>query len=171
MFGEKKHLECDKNLLTMKRQTASFFRRLIAYLIDTLPITIVITSIAMIFFGFGSSVESFLKDPTDFSARKDFQLETQIISSICTIIWIIYCIIMETSAQQGTFGKKLMNIKVVDANGKKLTFEQAFKRNTTKVASMLILHIGFVWMIFDPQRQTWHDKFGEAYVVDNEQIK
>ncbi len=149
----------------MKIQPASFFRRLIAYLIDTMPITIFVTSIAMLFFGFGASVETFLKDPTDFSARKDFQIETQIISSICTVIWIIYCIVMETSAQQGTFGKKIMNIKVVNANGEKLSFEQAFKRNTTKVVSMLVLHIGYIWMIFDPARQTWHDKFGEAHVV------
>lgn len=150
----------------MKIQSASFFRRFMAYLIDTLPITIFVTSIAMAFFGFGSSVEAFLKDPTDFSARKDFQLETQIISSICTIVWIIYSIYMETSEQQGTFGKKIMKIKVVNAKGEKLSFEQAFKRNTTKVVSMLVLHIGFFWMIFDPERQTWHDKFGEAYVVN-----
>jgi uncharacterized RDD family membrane protein YckC len=149
----------------MEFTSGSFFQRLVAYLIDTLPISLILIVIAIHFFGFGSTFKTWINDQNDFSALKDFQMEVRILGGITTLLWIIYSIVADISAQQGSFGKKIMKIKVVNEKGERLTFEQSFKRNTTKTISMLPMNFGFLWMIFDPKKQTWHDKIGESYVV------
>ncbi len=149
----------------MEITSATFLQRFIAYLIDTLPISLLVSVIAIHFFGFGSTFETWMNDQTDFSALKDFQMEIRILGAITTVLWIIYSILSDASAQQGTLGKKIMNIKVVNLKGERLTFEESFKRNTTKTISMMLMYLGFLWMLVDSKKQTWHDKIGEAYVI------
>jgi uncharacterized RDD family membrane protein YckC len=150
----------------MKFELASFFKRFVAYLIDIVPIALVVVVIAMLEFDFGKAFIELSKDAENFSALKTFQMENNILSMICLVIWIIYSIAMDCSAHQGTYGKKLLSIKVVNEKGQQLTFEEAFKRNTSKVISSFIFNLGFFWMLFDPKKQTWHDKIADTYVIE-----
>ncbi len=150
----------------MKLELASFFKRFVAYLIDILPIAFVVVVIAIVKFDFGQSFFELSKDAENFGALKTFQIENNIISMVCLVIWIIYSIAMDCSVHQGTYGKKLLNIKVVNEKGERLTFEEAFKRNVSKVISTFTFNLGFFWMIFDPKKQTWHDKIAAALVVE-----
>lgn len=64
-----------------------------------------------------------------------------------------------------TLGKKWLKIKVVNKEGKNPTFIQAFLRETIgKFLSGLFL-LGYLWAIWDKDRQTWHDKIASTYVV------
>jgi uncharacterized RDD family membrane protein YckC len=150
----------------MKFQLASFFKRFAAYLIDTFPIALVVVIVAMVKFDFGQSFIELSKDAENFSALKTFQMENYIVSTVCLVIWIIYSIFMDCSVHQGTYGKKLLNLKVVNEKGQRLTFEEAFKRNTSKVISSFTFNLGFFWMIFDAKKQTWHDKIAATLVVE-----
>jgi uncharacterized RDD family membrane protein YckC len=150
----------------MKFELASFFKRFVAYLIDIIPIALVVVVIAMLKFDFGKAFIELSNDAENFSALKTFQMENNILSMICLVIWIIYSIAMDCSAHQGTYGKKLLSIKVVNEKGRQLTFEEAFKRNTSKVISSFIFNLGFFWMLFDPKKQTWHDKIAATYVIE-----
>jgi uncharacterized RDD family membrane protein YckC len=164
----------------MNYELASFFKRLVAYLIDILPISFLVVGICMLFFGFGGniqealnagkSINEFLKNQAD-SPDRTMQIEQVIMANVSFAIWIIYSIVMETSIHQGTFGKKLMGIKVVGETGEKLTFEESFKRNTTKSISWFIMNLGFFWMLFDEERQTWHDKIASTFVVESKPIE
>lgn len=155
----------------MKLESASFFKRFVAYLIDILPITFVVVIVAIAKFDFGQSFLELSKDAENFGALKTFQIENNIMSMICLVIWIIYSIVMDCSEHQGTYGKKLLNIKVVNEKGQQLTFEEAFKRNTSKVISTFTFNLGFFWMIFDPKKQTWHDKIASTYVVESAPVE
>lgn len=66
-----------------------------------------------------------------------------------------------------TVGKKLLKIKVIsDETGQKLNFMQAFLREFVgKFVSALVFGIGYLWMIWDPKKQTWHDKIVKSLVV------
>lgn len=65
-----------------------------------------------------------------------------------------------------TVGKKIMGIRVVTASGSPLDAKKAFIRAISKVFSIAIFFIGFIWMLFDSQSQTWHDKLAETNVVE-----
>ena len=61
-----------------------------------------------------------------------------------------------------------MNLKVVDADGKRMTFANATGRAFGLMLSCLILGIGFLLGLFNPARQCLHDTLAKTYVTDNE---
>ena len=66
-----------------------------------------------------------------------------------------------------TIGKMIMKIEVVDVNSLAIpTFKQAFFRGITRIISESAFYLGYLWGIFDPQRQTWHDKIAKTIVID-----
>ena len=103
---------------------------------------------------FGSSFYSFFASLTN--------LVWQIL-----FIWI-YQAAFQSSRFQATPGMMLMNLKVVDAEGKRMTFANATGRAFGLMLSCLILGIGFLLGLFNPARQCLHDTMAKTYVTDNE---
>jgi uncharacterized RDD family membrane protein YckC len=65
-----------------------------------------------------------------------------------------------------TVGKKIMGLKVVTVSGSSLDVKKAFIRAISKVLSFAVFFLGFIWMLWDPQSQTWHDKLADTNVVE-----
>ena len=42
---------------------------------------------------------------------------------------------------------------------------RGFIRAVVRLASEFVLYLGYLWMIWDPKRQTWHDKAVKSIVV------
>ena len=85
---------------------------------------------------------------------------------IGTIVAIIYYSYFEGSPSGQTVGKRLMKIRVIDAaSGGPLGFGKAFLRYIGKVISSIPCLLGFFWMLWDKEKQTWHDKIATTYVV------
>ena len=65
-----------------------------------------------------------------------------------------------------TLGMKLLNIKVVQRNGDQITFIRGALRGTFGYwVSGLIFGLGFLWAAFDAEKETWHDKIFDTWVV------
>ncbi|MCI0455102.1 MAG: RDD family protein [Candidatus Dadabacteria bacterium] len=64
-----------------------------------------------------------------------------------------------------TIGKMIFGIRVIRKDGESIGFWDALIRWLGYFISMLFIFIGFIWALFDPKRQAWHDKFAETYVV------
>lgn len=65
-----------------------------------------------------------------------------------------------------TPGKSLLKIRVVNTGYQPVTFRQALIRETIgKVLSAIVLLLGYLWAIWDKDRQAWHDKLAKTYVV------
>jgi uncharacterized RDD family membrane protein YckC len=65
-----------------------------------------------------------------------------------------------------TLGKKWLKIKVVSIDSQPLSLGQVILRETIgKFLSGLILQLGYLWALWDKNRQTWHDKLAKTYVV------
>ena len=64
-----------------------------------------------------------------------------------------------------TVGKALMGLRVLGQDGRRLTFAQALIRALGYYVSGLALFIGFLWVLADDRRQTWHDKLARTIVV------
>jgi uncharacterized RDD family membrane protein YckC len=64
-----------------------------------------------------------------------------------------------------TIGKLAMGIRVVTADGTPVPVGMAFARAAMKLVSGAALGLGYLWMLWDPNKQTWHDKVAKTYVV------
>ena len=74
--------------------------------------------------------------------------------------------ILLTAAFGATLGKMALGMTVVDENGQRAGFFKVLIRETIgKIASAIVLLLGFFWILFDGKRQGWHDKIGGTFVV------
>ena len=65
-----------------------------------------------------------------------------------------------------TVGKKALNIRVVDfATGGSIDPGRAVIRYAVSLLSALACLVGYLWMLWDPEKQTWHDKLANTVVV------
>lgn len=65
-----------------------------------------------------------------------------------------------------TLGKRWLKIKVQTMDGQVPGYKKALIRETVgKLASGLILGIGYLVAIWDKDKQTWHDKMAKTVVV------
>jgi uncharacterized RDD family membrane protein YckC len=79
---------------------------------------------------------------------------------------ILYETILLAKWNGFTIGKKIMGIKVVTVSGGELDLLKAFIRSISKILSGIALCLGYLWMLWDKNSQTWHDKIAETYVVE-----
>jgi uncharacterized RDD family membrane protein YckC len=64
------------------------------------------------------------------------------------------------------FGKRAMRIRVVDfRSGGSIGYRRGFIRYIGRIVSALAFYIGYLWMLWDSERQCWHDKFADDLVV------
>lgn len=152
----------------IKTHLADNGKRFIAYLIDALPIMLVVFGIFYLFFGFDETLDRYFNRGDDIQPRIDFLRQRNWIRDISFLTWIAYCVFMESSARQGTWGKSAMGIIVVDASGNRITLSRSFARNINKLLSLLVFSLGFIWILFDKNKQGWHDKLSKTYVVEKE---
>jgi uncharacterized RDD family membrane protein YckC len=81
------------------------------------------------------------------------------------IIGIAYYVYFEGSTGQ-TIGKRMVGIRVVDINGgEPIGYARAFIRYVGRIISFIVVLLGYLWMLWDPQKQTWHDKMASSIVV------
>ena len=85
--------------------------------------------------------------------------------AIIPIVRFIYNVIMESSAKQGTYGKQLLNIRVCNMQGERISVAHALGRNLAKLVSVLTLFIGYLYAFFNKQQQCLHDVIAGTLVV------
>lgn len=64
-----------------------------------------------------------------------------------------------------TVGGVVLNLKVVRLDDRPVTFAVALVRGLASVLSVIVLFLGFLWMIWDRDKQTWHDKIAGTVVI------
>ncbi len=60
---------------------------------------------------------------------------------------------------------RLFKLRVIRTDGSALTMTQAAIRWVGVLVSVLAIFIGLIWVAFDPQKQGWHDKIADTYVI------
>lgn len=79
---------------------------------------------------------------------------------------IAYYTALEGGPTGQTLGKKAVGIRVYDLrNGGPIGYGRAFVRWIGRIVSTVVIFIGYLWMLWDPQKQTWHDKMAGSVVV------
>lgn len=142
-----------------------FLRRSAAYLLDFLPLLLLIQIflyLACDFSPLASADQEIAWNGEQFSEAR---FARTIPRYAAFLLWLVYSAIFEASAYQATPGKRLLGLKVTDSQGKRLTFAQSCWRNGWKLFSYLPFGLGFLYLAFDPQQQTWHGRISGTFVV------
>lgn len=133
--------------------------RLLAYTIDSLIIT-VIWGIATLIIAFLAKLPIFFDDVSAAALSMYF---------VAAFVSVFYYVVMEAGKKQATYGKQMMKLKVVDSQGKRITFLRSVVRNVFgKALSSMIFGIGYIWLFFDKNQQGWHDKIAGTFVVKSD---
>lgn len=82
------------------------------------------------------------------------------------LLGLAYYVYLEGSGSGQTVGKKVMNIRVVDFNGGgPIGPGRALVRYLGRILSSIPCGLGYFWMLWDSEKQTWHDKLAADVVV------
>ena len=120
---------------------AGFWRRFVALLLDGLLLGIV-----------NGILVAMLSD----SAAQGLSL----------LIGLTYFTLLEGGASGQTLGKKALSIRVIDrGSGGSIGYGRAIVRYIGRIVSTIPLLLGYLWMLWDKEKQTWHDKFANSIVV------
>jgi uncharacterized RDD family membrane protein YckC len=65
----------------------------------------------------------------------------------------------------GTLGHRVAGLRIVRGDGTRVSVVRAVLRLPLKIASLLPLGAGMLWMLDEPQRRTWHDLGAGTVVV------
>lgn len=59
-----------------------------------------------------------------------------------------------------------LGVLVLDENdGSYIGTKRAVYRGLMSYVSQIALFLGYLWMLWDPKKQTWHDKVAKSVVV------
>jgi len=65
-----------------------------------------------------------------------------------------------------SLGKIAVKIKVVSMwDGERPEWGASFNRAVFRIISEMIFYLGFIWAMFDPNNQAWHDRSAKTIVV------
>ncbi|MEW3748911.1 RDD family protein [Pseudomonas aeruginosa] len=64
-----------------------------------------------------------------------------------------------------TLGMQVWGLRVQNRDGSAISLLQALLRFMIAIASWLCLGLGFLWMLWDKDKRTWHDRYSEGQVV------
>ena len=82
------------------------------------------------------------------------------------MVGIGYFVYLEGGPTGQTLGKKALGIRVISLDsGGPIGYGRAFIRYIGRIVSALLVYIGYLWMLWDSERQCWHDKFAGDVVV------
>ena len=144
---------------------SGFFRRALAFIIDMLIVSL------PTMFVFGPMVAlqavSMGGTPENLSAVQTALLGATVLSwQLVTLVlaWL-YFAFWESGSKQSTWGKRILGIKVVGADGGRIGFGRATARFFCKTLSYLLFYIGFIMAAFTNRKRALHDMIVETYVV------
>jgi uncharacterized RDD family membrane protein YckC len=126
--------------VTVTSQRAGFWRRFAAAIIDGILLNIVSWILAAI-------------------------LDTAAGYGVGVLITIGYYTYFHGSTGQ-TPGNAALSIRVVDkSGGGSIGYGRAFVRWLVSLVSGAVIALGYLWMLWDSEKQTWHDKAANSVVV------
>ncbi len=140
---------------------ASFWWRMLAFLIDYVIISILLTILFVVTVQFGLTI----KVPTIDVILKESFVERLKLMLVIYLVLIIYNSAGEASAWEGSIGKRICRLVVVDIDGQGLSYPRALLRSFGKAISLFVNGIGFLSVFWSEHRQALHDYIAKTYVV------
>ncbi len=166
---------------------AGFWKRYVAYFVDIVILYIAVEVLSTIYFSFQAHSEmetltqlyNSLKagiatgeqpDPYVLMQQLENVLMPALIFSTAVyfILGGIYFSVMESSRHQATIGKRMLGIKVTNANGEPIGLPQSIGRYFAASLSWITLNLGHALAAWTPERRALHDYIASTRVENVE---
>ena len=136
---------------------AGFWRRLVGAFLDWLLIGIAAAAIGQLF-----GVEA----PTPPTAGDGVNIQFQPAPGPFILVELAYFTWFHATSAGQSIGNRILGVRVLDANtGRSLPYSRAFARALMSNLSALPCFLGFLWMLWEPRKRTWHDIVADSLVV------
>lgn len=120
---------------------AGFWRRFGAYLLDGILLNVVFIPLSIV-------------------------LPQAVYFVIAVLLGIAYFALLEGGPKGQTVGKMALGIRVIDlTRGGPIGYGRAIVRYFGRIVSGIVILLGYFWMLWDNEKQTWHDKMATSVVV------
>lgn len=94
-----------------------------------------------------------------------------VVIAVSFLVSAFYFAIME-GVKGATLGKMALGLRVVDIRtGQPVGIGRGFGRFFGRFLSSIPLNLGYLWMLWDNRKQTWHDKMTSAVVIEGQNSK
>jgi uncharacterized RDD family membrane protein YckC len=149
---------------------AGFWLRAVAYLIDGLIMGIVAVPIVIalaVLTGASAAIHGLSEDNAEQAlAGASFAMFLLALAVVLIGgIWLYYAL-TESSAWQGTVGKKVLGLIVTDMNGQRVTFARATGRYFSRIITGLVpLMFGYILAGITAKKQALHDMIAGTLVL------
>jgi len=87
-----------------------------------------------------------------------------LLSSVLFVTLFLFFAYFWTKSGQ-TLGMQVWHIRIQNGDGSSVRWTQALLRFLMAGVSMLILGLGYWWVLFDNSKMSWHDRFSDSYVM------
>jgi uncharacterized RDD family membrane protein YckC len=88
-----------------------------------------------------------------------------IVGGLTALLLVINFVVLAGLNGQSA-GMRILGIQIARVDGKRFTMKGAMLRHLVGYPlSMLLFFLGFLWMLWDPRQQAWHDKLAGTIVV------
>jgi uncharacterized RDD family membrane protein YckC len=142
------------------RHYGGFWIRLVARLIDAILINIIFF-IVRIPFGITMFGPAIGVNPRVAAAALSAMLLVTLMSVVAAACYEIFFI----AARGATLGKMILGLKVVRADGSKVSLGVSVGRYFAQLISSITLGIGYIMAGFDDQKRTLHDRICDTRVI------
>jgi uncharacterized RDD family membrane protein YckC len=93
-------------------------------------------------------------------------LDQQLANILATVLALGYYTYFEGGATGQTIGKRALGIRVIDFRaGGAIGYGRGLLRYIGRILSSIPILLGYFWMLWDKENQTWHDKIATTVVV------
>lgn len=100
-------------------------------------------------------------------AFSQFQSTTIIVN---LIVSAAYNVVLMVSFNGQTLGKMMLRLRVVKKRGGRIKILDALLRNVFGYMVSQIFLLGYLWALFDREKQAWHDKMAGTVVVEERRV-
>jgi uncharacterized RDD family membrane protein YckC len=149
---------------------AGFWRRFVAFVLDSLILSAVF---GMLMFIFGIGMWS-ASSPMQKGNYYDSSAQAAFAGAMMST-WMIYFVgswfyfaLMESSKNQGTLGKMALGLRVSELDGHRISFGRATGRYFAKILSTMTLMIGYIMAAFTSKKQALHDFVAGTMVLSKQ---
>lgn len=141
---------------------ASFFSRFIAWLVDFFAMGIIGLLLGLVVGGLFGIVR-----------QSDSFFINALFGTLGVIVWFAVLILQFLyfgyfwNKNGQSIGMRLTGIKVVRQDGNLMSYVRAALRGTVGYwISGLIFGLGYIWAAFDSEKEAWHDKIFDTWVIE-----
>lgn len=88
-----------------------------------------------------------------------------VVTALTFLLFVLNFVVLAGLNGQSA-GMRILGIRIVRVDGRPFTIKDAALRHLAGYPlSMAVFFLGFLWMLWDPRQQGWHDKLASTIVV------